>query len=194
MAVLMTMGELATVAGTQLRADVPEILPLVIDAIQDGGSQTKRLVAVSTLGQVGAATCLPVCLPCLPACLHLHLRLLASMPWFCGLLSCALSALLAHPTTPLPACALIGLQVVESTGFVVMPYLEYPQLLGVLLRMLSEGAVTVRREVMKVLGIIGALDPHTHKLNLAQLQGEGRLEREGVRPQFPNKNPTELGE
>ena len=75
-----------------------------------------------------------------------------------------------------------------------MPYLEYPQLLGVLLRMLSEGAVTVRREVMKVLGIIGALDPHTHKLNLAQLQGEGRLEREGVRPQFPNKNPTELGE
>ena len=50
----MTMGELATVAGTQLRADVPEILPLVIDAIQDGGSQTKRLVAVSTLGQVGS--------------------------------------------------------------------------------------------------------------------------------------------
>jgi FKBP12-rapamycin complex-associated protein len=75
-----------------------------------------------------------------------------------------------------------------------MPYLEYPQLLGVLLRMLSQGAVTVRREVMKVLGIIGALDPHTHKLNLAQLQGEGRLEREGVRPQFPNKNPTEQGE
>lgn len=51
-AVLITMGELATVAGTQLRADVPEILPLVIDAIQDGSSPTKRLVAVSTLGQV----------------------------------------------------------------------------------------------------------------------------------------------
>ncbi len=52
MAVLMTLGELATVAGAQLRADVPEILPLVIDAIQDGGSPTKRLVAVGTLGQV----------------------------------------------------------------------------------------------------------------------------------------------
>lgn len=51
-AVLMTLGELATVAGAQLRADVPEILPLVIDAIQDGGSPTKRLVAVGTLGQV----------------------------------------------------------------------------------------------------------------------------------------------
>ena len=55
----------------------------------------------------------------------------------------------------------------------VVPYLEYPQLLGVLLRMLSEGAPGVRREVMKVLGIIGALDPHTHKVNLAELQGRG---------------------
>jgi FKBP12-rapamycin complex-associated protein len=90
-AVLMTLGELATVAGSQLRADVPEILPLVIDAIQDGSSPTKRLVAVGTLGQV-----------------------------------------------------------VGSTGCVVSPYLEYPQLLGVLLRMLSEGTPSTRREVMKV--------------------------------------------
>ncbi len=36
---------------------------------------------------------------------------------------------------------------------------------------------------MQVLGIIGALDPHTHKVNQADLQGEGKLEREGVRPQ-----------
>lgn len=31
------------------------------------------------------------------------------------------------------------------------------------------------------------------QVNLAELQGEGKLEREGVRPQFPNKNPPELG-
>ena len=37
----------------------------------------------------------------------------------------------------------------------------------------------------QVLGIIGALDPHTHKLNQADLQGEGKLEAEGVRPQRP---------
>lgn len=30
---------------------------------------------------------------------------------------------------------------------------------------------------------MGALDPHIHKLNLAELQGEGKLEAEGVRPQ-----------
>jgi hypothetical protein len=35
----------------------------------------------------------------------------------------------------------------------------------------------------QALGIIGALDPHTHKVNQADLQGEGKLEREGVRPQ-----------
>lgn len=132
--VLMTMGELARVAGTQLRLNVPQILPLIIDAIQDISSPVKRLVAVSTLGQV-----------------------------------------------------------VESTGTVVLPYLEYPQLLSILLRMLKEGAPHVRREVMKVLGIIGALDPHTYKVNLAELQGEGKLEREGVRPQFPNKAPGEGG-
>lgn len=36
---------------------------------------------------------------------------------------------------------------------------------------------------MQVLGIVGALDPHTHKVNQADIQGEGKLEREGVRPQ-----------
>jgi hypothetical protein len=40
-------------------------------------------------------------------------------------------------------------QVVESTGIVVTPYLEYPQLLGVLLRMLNEGTPPVRHEVLK---------------------------------------------
>ena len=38
---------------------------------------------------------------------------------------------------------------------------------------------------LQVLGIIGALDPHTHKTNQADLQGEGKLEREGVRPAAP---------
>ncbi len=40
-------------------------------------------------------------------------------------------------------------------------------------------------DALQVLGIIGALDPHTHKLNQADLQGEGKLEAEGVRPQRP---------
>ena len=39
------------------------------------------------------------------------------------------------------------------------------------------------RGLRQVLGIVGALDPHIHKCNQADLQGEGVLEREGVRPQ-----------
>jgi hypothetical protein len=45
---------------------------------------------------------------------------------------------------------------------------------------------------VQVLGIIGALDPHTHKVNQADLQGEGKLEREGVRPQRQQHSPGVL--
>lgn len=142
-----------------------------------------------------------------------------------------------------------------SSGVVMTPYLDFPQLLAVLLRMLHEGNPAQRREVMKVrrhchhcaplwpacpcgpdsslpkshhlnhpnwhflllhqpdnvtsplhatpplhlldadhlcsyslsfalqvLGIIGALDPHAHKVNQTSLSGEGVLEKEGVRP------------
>ncbi|CAN0880168.1 Serine/threonine-protein kinase TOR [Linum grandiflorum] len=57
-------------------------------------------------------------------------------------------------------------QVVQSTGYVITPYNEYPQLLGLLLKLLNGELVwSTRREVLKVLGIMGALDPHVHKRN-----------------------------
>eukprot|EP00955_Chlamydomonas_euryale_P067602 359878-Chlamydomonas_euryale.AAC.4 len=40
----------------------------------------------------------------------------------------------------------------------------------------------------QVLGVVGALDPHTHKINQASLSGEGKLEKEGVRPMRLNNN------
>ena len=42
------------------------------------------------------------------------------------------------------------MQVIESTGVVVTPYMEYPQLLGMLLQMLSEGSPQARVQVLKV--------------------------------------------
>ncbi|KAG0576661.1 hypothetical protein KC19_5G097200 [Ceratodon purpureus] len=69
------------------------------------------------------------------------------------------------------AVATLG-KVVESTGYVVLPYNEFPQLLSLLLRLLnSDISEGTRREVLKVLGIMGALDPHQHKQNQQQLQG-----------------------
>ncbi|EFJ44271.1 target of rapamycin, growth-regulatory PI3K-like protein kinase [Volvox carteri f. nagariensis] len=121
--VLSTLGALAEVSGTNFRPFISEVVPLVIEAIQDNSDARRRVVAVKTLGFI-----------------------------------------------------------VSSCGNVMGPYLEYPQLLSVLLRMLHEGHAAQRREVIKVLGIIGALDPHTHKVNQASLSGEGKLEKEGVRP------------
>lgn len=59
----------------------------------------------------------------------------------------------------------------ESTGVVVAPYMDYPQLLGVLLRLLGEAADGAgKRGVLRLLGVLGALDPHMHKSNQANLK------------------------
>ncbi|KAL6013161.1 hypothetical protein ACLOJK_003653 [Asimina triloba] len=69
------------------------------------------------------------------------------------------------------AVATLG-QVVQSTGYVIAPYKEYPQLLGLLLKLLNGELVwSIRKEVLKVLGIMGALDPHVHKRNQQNLPG-----------------------
>ncbi|KAI3958805.1 hypothetical protein MKX01_023481, partial [Papaver californicum] len=111
--VLVTVGELARVGGFAMRQYLPQVMPLIVEALIDGSSVTKREVAVATLGQV-----------------------------------------------------------VQSTGYVIEPYNEYPLLLGLLLKLLNgELAWSTRREVLKVLGIMGALDPHVHKRNQQSLPG-----------------------
>ncbi|KAH8093828.1 FAT-domain-containing protein [Cristinia sonorae] len=55
-------------------------------------------------------------------------------------------------------------QVCSSTGYVVQPLVDHPQLLQILSRILrTEPTQSVRREVIKVLGILGALDPYRRK-------------------------------
>ena len=52
--VLSTMGQLSVVSGSAFRPFVPDVMPLVIEAIQDSAAPDKRLVAVRALGQVGS--------------------------------------------------------------------------------------------------------------------------------------------
>jgi len=53
---------------------------------------------------------------------------------------------------------------VQNTGYVIEPYLKYPVLLPTILNTLKSGhSWDLRREVVRVLGIIGALDPFHHK-------------------------------
>ena len=57
-------------------------------------------------------------------------------------------------------------QVCSSTGYVVQPLVDHPQLLQILSRILrTEPTQSVRREVIKVLGILGALDPYRRKVS-----------------------------
>jgi serine/threonine-protein kinase mTOR len=56
-------------------------------------------------------------------------------------------------------------QVCAATGYVIMPLVEYPQLLEAMGNILkAESSQPVRREVIKVLGIMGALDPYRRKV------------------------------
>ncbi|KAF8034900.1 hypothetical protein BT93_C1046 [Corymbia citriodora subsp. variegata] len=121
--VLVTVGDLARVGGFAMRQYIPDLMPLIVEALLDGAVVTKREVAVSTLGQV-----------------------------------------------------------VQSTGYVITPYNEYPPLLGLLLKFLNgESAWSTRCEVLKVLGIMGALDPHMHKRNQLMLPGShGEVARAAV--------------
>jgi FKBP12-rapamycin complex-associated protein len=53
----------------------------------------------------------------------------------------------------------------SNTGWVVEPYIKYPMLLDILISILkTEQNHGIRRETMKVIGVIGALDPYRHKI------------------------------
>lgn len=57
-------------------------------------------------------------------------------------------------------------QVIGATGHVVAPYMEYPQLMDTLLGLLkSEQQMSDRREIIRILGLLGALDPYKHRVN-----------------------------
>lgn len=52
-------------------------------------------------------------------------------------------------------------QILSSTGYVIQPLLDYPQLLGLLVNILKlETSQSVKREAVKLIGILGALDPY----------------------------------
>lgn len=62
-------------------------------------------------------------------------------------------------------------QVIHSTGAVVEPYFKYSKLLPTILTALKgEQSWNVRREIHKVLGILGAVDPLAARLKDPQIQ------------------------
>ncbi|KAL3082736.1 hypothetical protein niasHS_010538 [Heterodera schachtii] len=65
--------------------------------------------------------------------------------------------------------------VCQSTGYVVEPYKDYPELLDALLKLFkTELSSSMRRLTMKVLGVIGAFDPYTHKVYLGKVHSHSK--------------------
>ncbi|EGG15157.1 protein kinase [Cavenderia fasciculata] len=117
--VLAALGELSVVGGDEMSQHIDQLLPLIIDTLQDQSSTSKREVALKTLGQLAS-----------------------------------------------------------STGYVIRPFAKYPMLLDILLNAIkTERIASIRREVIKVLGILGALDPYKHKMNeLGQRREDPKLD------------------
>ena len=74
-------------------------------------------------------------------------------------------------------------QFVKSTGMVVRPYLQYPQLLPKTLDLLCKDSankpMAFRMELLRVLGLLGALEPARYSAIVAFLQANARKKAEG---------------
>ncbi|KAG9508887.1 Serine/threonine-protein kinase mTOR, partial [Fragariocoptes setiger] len=65
---------------------------------------------------------------------------------------------------------------IENTGFVVEPYWMYPNMLDILLNLLkTEQAPSIRIKAIRVLGLLGAIDPYRHQVNLGQIDQAGEM-------------------
>jgi FKBP12-rapamycin complex-associated protein len=100
------IGLLAVVGGEELTSHIPEIMNVLLTALQDPqASAKKKDSALVTLGQV---------------------------------------------------CA--------NTAYVVEPLVEHPELFTIFARMLkTDTTVETRQEVLRVLGILGAVDPYVRR-------------------------------
>ncbi|KAF9162608.1 phosphatidylinositol kinase- protein kinase tor1 [Actinomortierella ambigua] len=117
--VLGALGELARVGGEDLLPYMDQLMPLIIETLQDQSSSIKRSAALKTLGQLSG-----------------------------------------------------------NTGYVIEPYIKYPQLLDILMSILkAEQSPAIRRETVKVLGILGALDPYRHKQMVIESVDETQVDK-----------------
>ncbi|KAJ2641070.1 phosphatidylinositol kinase- protein kinase tor1, partial [Coemansia sp. RSA 1694] len=128
-----------------VRPYVADIFRTILSRIDDGSPQlaSKLLDTVAALARVGGNDLVP----------YLD-KLLASIMQALGDQSSApkrLSALKA-----LNSCA-------SYCGLVISPYIDYPQLFAILTRLIKTESPDMRMEIMRVIGALGAIDPHRYK-------------------------------
>lgn len=101
--ILKAIGDLATVGGEDMIPYIDQLMPIILEALQDQSSTLKREAALKTLGQLAS-----------------------------------------------------------NSGYVIKPYIDYPQLLEILQNIIRSeaGKGVLRQETIKLIGILGALDPY----------------------------------
>ncbi|KAL1494336.1 hypothetical protein ABEB36_009951 [Hypothenemus hampei] len=102
--------------------------------------------------------------------------------------------ILGDASSPDKRCAaLVTLgQLVGATGHVVRPYSQYPGLLDILINFLkTEQHPYIRRETIRVLGLLGALDPYKHKMRRGEID---YLPQAPTLIPMPDKNVTEVSD
>lgn len=86
--------------------------------------------------------------------------------------------------------AVVTLGALAACGAGEAPLAAHPGLLEAMLQALSEApSAAARREALRTLGALGALDPTTHRERQERLAGEGLLSAEGVRGQSRADGP-----
>jgi len=147
------LGLLIEAAPRLIKPYVSSILKVLMERISDSNATVSSCVLDTTgkLAQVGGAEI---------------------MQFMDQLLPLVIETLHDQGSTTKRAIAVRTLgQLVASTGYVIKPYTKYPNLLTTLFNTLKgEEDWSTRREVIKVLGILGAIDPYKHKLHRLQAQ------------------------
>lgn len=96
-------------------------------------------------------------------------------PWVNDLFPIILDVVQDSSSVPKREVGLWSLgEIVECTGCVIEPYKKYPSLMDILFGFLkSEQSHAIRRETIRVLGLLGAIDPYKHKINLGVIDQSG---------------------
>ncbi|KAF2244260.1 ARM repeat-containing protein [Trematosphaeria pertusa] len=107
---LKAIGDLATVGGEGMIRYLPELMPIILEFMQDLGSDSKRFAALRALGQLAT-----------------------------------------------------------NAGYVMEPYRDYPELMNILMNIVkTEPEGELRRETVKLMGTLGALDPDEYQKIMEQ--------------------------
>lgn len=102
---LTALGDLTKVGGPEMKVHIPQLMPIILQALQDLASHDKRDAAMQTLGKLAV-----------------------------------------------------------NSGYVIEPYKQYPELLGILINIIkTEAHEKLRTDAIKLVGVLGALDPYEYQ-------------------------------